>query len=170
MKLFPTAESASKFIQLSWDKIEELDAGGRKVQSVNNFASQPFTITGPAEIEYDAGALGKFNATRVTLDATVTPTGAGAATAARFVVSVFAFRTDVTVPYGNTTVIVPRDNVRRQRGDSSAMGHLTAGQSSAEQCTNHFQPACGTCPHIPHCFALPVCLLPVCTSAAVVCS
>ena len=111
MKLFPQSEEASKFIQLSWEKIEELDVDGKKVQSVNNFASELFTISGPEEIIYEAG-LQKFNATRIILDATVQPTGAGAPSAsAHFVVTVLAFKTDVTIPYGNTTVTVLRDNV-----------------------------------------------------------
>jgi hypothetical protein len=129
MKLFPQSEEASKFIQLSWEKIEELDVDGKKVQSVNNFASQPFTISGPEEIVYEAG-LHKHNATRIILDATVTPNGAGA-TAAHFVVTVLAFKTDVTIPYGNTTVTVLRDNVSSAAASPSAGSPQCGSQSHA---------------------------------------
>lgn len=114
MKLFPQSEEASKFIQLSWDKIVELDMEGEEVQSVKNFASQPdFVISGPEEIIYDAGSRGLYNATRIILDATVQPTGARSPSAtAKFVVTVLAFKTDVTIPYGNTTVSVLRDNLK----------------------------------------------------------
>ena len=109
MKLYPLGSGASKFIEIKWDKIEELDVDGKEVQKVGNFASQAFIIRGPDEVIYDAGSFGKFNATRIILDATVTPSKS--TTEAKFKVSIWAFKTDVTLPNGASTVTVPRDNV-----------------------------------------------------------
>ena len=127
MNLFPQSEEATKHIKLKWDKVEEVDVDGKKVASVN-FASQDFTISGPEEIVYEAG-LHKHNATRIILDATLRP--AGTTFAAKFVVTVLAFKTDVTIPYGNTTVTVLRDNVSSPAATLPAGSPQSGSQSQA---------------------------------------
>ena len=125
MKLYPIGEGASKFIEIKWDKIEELDVDGKEVQKVGNFASQAFTLSGPDEVIYDGGSFGKFNATRIILDSTVTPDKS--TNEAKFKVSIWAFKTDVTLPNGASSVTVPRDNVSR-----AAATRLPAGCEAAQ--------------------------------------
>ena len=129
MKLYPIGEGASKFIEIKWDKIEELDADGKEVQLVENFASQAFVIRGPEEVIYDGGSFGKFNATRIILDATITPSKS--TNKAKFAVSIWAFKTDVTLPNGVASVTVPRDNVSQ----SAAHGQPSR-EADSELCSS----------------------------------
>jgi hypothetical protein len=103
-----TPQNATSFTKLKWSKLEEIDANNQVLQSVNNFASEKL-------MEWGAPREGMYNgtvATLVTLNGSITVGNGNNAKTAQLEITVYVFKTEVIVINGNTTVVVPKDNIK----------------------------------------------------------
>ena len=96
-----------KEASIKWKKIEEFDSQNKKVNFVNNFASQTYTWSAPVQTQFNGQ-----NCTLINLNAILTPYYQVQGQNVYLNISTYIFNSTVQVPYGNTTLTVPKDTVK----------------------------------------------------------
>jgi len=103
-----TPANSTDFIQIRWNKIEEVTPQGVVVQSVNNFASQVFTWSQPESV-----VVNGYNATSVVLASQLSVgLGSQVTSTTIFNISTYIFNMEAMVRNGNQTLSVPENSVK----------------------------------------------------------
>jgi hypothetical protein len=100
MKLYRTNTAGNTNIEVSFDKLTELDDKDKAIGGGINLASQVFEWSTPVEVKFQG-----FNTTKVTLISTLS-------NGARFNVTVYLYRQTGSIVHGNTTYTVLTDHVK----------------------------------------------------------
>jgi hypothetical protein len=95
-----------KEASIKWSKIEEITPQGQRVNWVNNFASQSFVWKQPCNV-----VINSQNATLVEFNS-VLNARYNSSQNIYFNISTLLFQTQSIVPYGNTTITVPKDSIK----------------------------------------------------------
>jgi hypothetical protein len=95
-----------KETSIKWKKIEEYNTQNQKVNFVNNFASQVFNWNTPKSIIYN-----NKNCTLIKLNS-ILNTKYNLSNPVFFNISTFIFTDGIQLPYGNTTITVPKNTIK----------------------------------------------------------
>jgi len=103
-----TPNNSHSFLKLKWDQLEEVDSTGASLtppRTFTKFDHEEWLINGPVQVQYQG-----YNATQVTLTKTFTLDPSAGVTELKVVC--YAFETTVTFDVANSTITVPKDNIK----------------------------------------------------------